>query len=64
MPVLVLQVAQILELTDLLEIRRQLQKFPVLCPIAVGILVGLNLQPILWIHQEITAQVIEHDRVP
>jgi hypothetical protein len=63
LPVLVIELSEVIQVGDGLEIAGQLQQLTVVLPVLVGVAERTDFQPRLRVHQEVAPYVVEHDRV-
>lgn len=57
------QVGQVFQVADVFEVAGQVEELAVLVPVQVGFAEWPDPQTILLVEQEVTPDVVEHDRV-
>lgn len=63
LPVLVVELSEVIKVGDGLEVAGQLQQLAVVLPVLVSVAERTDFQPRLRVHQEVAPYVVEHDRV-
>ena len=63
LPFTVVEGRDVLHLGDVLQVRGQTQQLPIRQPVDVSLAEGTDLEAVLWVHEEVAAQVVKHDGV-